>query len=276
MSDFEVHPIGTAEEIGLSRALFNEITNITHQYGAVVPHNIINAYNGLTDHYRKRVQHEEVNNVQSKEDYKNILLQTVSQQIVNADTARYYGDVPIVNNDNGTLFQKCFENNPLKDGLVVEFGVHTGGSTVTLKNIFQTTTHAFDSFLGLPDDDGHFKKGQFNLGGNIPELLLNTPGIEVWPGWFSDSIPLFAEKHKEHLRMVSVDCDTYIGAKDIFTLLKDRFVSGTTIYFDEMGYYYGWEIREYRAFLEFIQETGFDYKYIGKSDNDERCAVVLL
>ena len=212
----------------------------------------------------------------SHEEYKNILLQTVSQEIIDADVARFFGDVPIVSNINTALFMKCFEHNPLKDGLVVEFGVYSGGSTVALKNIFQTTTHAFDSFLGLPEDDGHFLKGQFNLDGKIPSLLVNDPDIEVWPGWFSESIPLFADKHKEHLRMVSVDCDTYIGAKDIFTLLKDRFVSGTTIYFDEMGLYYGWEIREYRAFLEFIQETGFDYKYIGKSDNEERCAVILL
>ena len=212
----------------------------------------------------------------SPQDYKDILLQTVSQEIVDADVARYYNDVPVVSNINSALFMKCFEHNPLTDGLVAEFGVHSGGSTVLLKNIFQTTTHAFDSFLGLPEDDGHFLKGWFNLDGNIPALLTNDPDIEVYPGWFSESIPPFAVKYKEHLRMVSVDCDTYIGAKDIFTLLKDRFVSGTTIYFDEMGHYYGWEIREYRAFLEFIQETGFDYKYIGKSDNDERCAVILL
>ena len=35
MSDFEVHPIGTTEEIRLSRALAREIQQITEQYGGV-------------------------------------------------------------------------------------------------------------------------------------------------------------------------------------------------------------------------------------------------
>jgi hypothetical protein len=60
MKDFEVHPIGTAEEIRLSRALANEIEQITHQYGGVVPHNVILAYNKLLDHYTKQIQYEEM------------------------------------------------------------------------------------------------------------------------------------------------------------------------------------------------------------------------
>ena len=57
MKDFEVHPIGTAEEIRLSRLLANEITQISEQYGGVVPHNVILAYNKLLDHYMKQIEH---------------------------------------------------------------------------------------------------------------------------------------------------------------------------------------------------------------------------
>jgi hypothetical protein len=60
MKDFEVHPIGTAEEIRLSRVLANEIEQITHQYGGVVPHNVILAYNKLYEHYMKQIQNEEM------------------------------------------------------------------------------------------------------------------------------------------------------------------------------------------------------------------------
>ena len=58
MNDFEVHDIGTAEEIRLSRALANEIGQITHQYGGVVPHNVMLAYNKLLDHYTKQIEYE--------------------------------------------------------------------------------------------------------------------------------------------------------------------------------------------------------------------------
>jgi hypothetical protein len=61
MKDFEVHPIGTAEEIRLSRALANEIEQITHQYGKVVPHNVILAYNNLVEHYTHQMQYKESN-----------------------------------------------------------------------------------------------------------------------------------------------------------------------------------------------------------------------
>ena len=60
MKDFEVHPRGTAEEIALSRALANQIEQITHQYGGVVPHNVMLAYNKLCDHYMKQIQYEEM------------------------------------------------------------------------------------------------------------------------------------------------------------------------------------------------------------------------
>jgi len=58
MSDFEVHPIGTAEEVRLSRALANEITQITHQYGGVVPLNVMTAYNRLYECYIKHIKEE--------------------------------------------------------------------------------------------------------------------------------------------------------------------------------------------------------------------------
>jgi hypothetical protein len=60
MNDFETHPKGTSEEIRLSRALANEIEQITHQYGGVVPHNVVLAYNKLVEHYTKQLQDKEV------------------------------------------------------------------------------------------------------------------------------------------------------------------------------------------------------------------------
>lgn len=58
MKDFEVHPIGTATEIKLSRALANEIEQITQQYGNVVPHSVLQKYYELRSYYQKQMEME--------------------------------------------------------------------------------------------------------------------------------------------------------------------------------------------------------------------------
>lgn len=58
MSDFEVHPIGTAREIRLSRDLAREIEQVTQQYGGVIPHNVMQAYLKLTEYYARQIESE--------------------------------------------------------------------------------------------------------------------------------------------------------------------------------------------------------------------------
>ena len=58
MQDFEVHPIGTAIELKLSRELAREIEQITQQYGGVVPQNVLNVYFKLKNHYAVQLETE--------------------------------------------------------------------------------------------------------------------------------------------------------------------------------------------------------------------------
>jgi hypothetical protein len=58
MSDFEVHPIGTAQEIKLSRDLAREIEQVTRQYGNVVPENVLNAFYKLKEYYALQIESE--------------------------------------------------------------------------------------------------------------------------------------------------------------------------------------------------------------------------
>ena len=126
----------------------------------------------------------------------------------------------------------------------------------------------------MPEDDGHFKKGEFDLKGVKPRI--ENLQITLIDGWFEDTLPGFVSEHKDHIRFINFDADIYSSTKTIFKYLKDRFVKGTVMYFDEYKLYSGWETREYKAFLEFIDETGFDYEYICRSDNDERCCIILI
>lgn len=61
MSDFETHPIGTATEIRLSRALATQIEQVMQQYGpGILPHNVVNAYNKLYEHYIRQMESEQL------------------------------------------------------------------------------------------------------------------------------------------------------------------------------------------------------------------------
>ena len=59
MKDYEVHPIGTFNEIKYSRELANAIEQITEQYGkGIVPNSVLNAYLKLKQHYAIQVETE--------------------------------------------------------------------------------------------------------------------------------------------------------------------------------------------------------------------------
>jgi hypothetical protein len=187
---------------------------------------------------------------------------------------------PEVANENRAFFEIAAKY--CRDvGLLLEFGVWTGTSVQAIDAVFNgwssnsspTIVYGFDSWLGLPEDGGHFQKGMFDAHGIPPEI--DNPNIVLVNGWFEDTLPKFSADHFEPIRFVSIDCDIYSSTKTVFKNLLAHFVAGTVIYFDEFRFYSGWETQEYLAFLEFIRDTGWDYDYLGKSANGERTAVIL-
>jgi hypothetical protein len=65
---------------------------------------------------------------------------------------------------------------------------------------------------------------------------------------------------------VNIDCDLYSSTRTVLRALSNRIVEGTTLYFDEMIGYKGWEQHEYRAFNEFVAENGRSFRYLGCAD----------
>jgi len=56
MPDFEVHPIGYAQEIKLSRELAKAIEQELTSYGKVIPKSVYDAYIRLKNHYQKQIE----------------------------------------------------------------------------------------------------------------------------------------------------------------------------------------------------------------------------
>jgi hypothetical protein len=147
-------------------------------------------------------------------------------------------------------------------GLILDLGVYKGGSTRALARIYPNEViHGFDSFEGLPEDWAHVPKGSF---GEIKGVLPDMPdNVRLYKGWFDDTLPVWFSQNKDRpISILRVDCDIYSSTKTIFNELKPLIKSGTWIVFDELIGYRGWKDHEHKAFMEFINETGFGYEYV--------------
>ena len=84
-------------------------------------------------------------------------------------------------------------------------------------------------------------------------------------GWFSDTLPGFAEEHGEPVRLLNIDCDIYSSTRTIFDNLGRFIQPGSILIFDEYGFYPGWEEHEHKAFLEFLQEHNWGSELLAYS-----------
>lgn len=174
--------------------------------------------------------------------------------------------------DKYTLLNFALEKVTLS-GFFCEFGVYTGGTLRHIANNTHQTVHGFDSFEGLPEDwRGNVGKGHFGLK-NLPHFTQKN--IQLHVGWFDDTLIPFVEEQKDNIAFLHIDCDLYSSTKTIFKFLTPYITVGTVIVFDEYFNYPLWEQHEYKAFQEFIQNTGLKYRYLGYNVKAEQVAVII-
>ena len=145
------------------------------------------------------------------------------------------------------------------DGLVMEFGVASGGTVNQLATHHKGPVYGFDVFTGLPETwRPGFPEGAFAQ----PELPKVKRNVELVVGLFDDTLPGFVETHPGRVKLLHVDCDIYSGTVTIFNELEDRIDDDTIIVFDEYLNYPGWEGGEHKAFMEFCERTGREPEYL--------------
>ena len=151
------------------------------------------------------------------------------------------------------------------DVLYLEFGVYEGFATNWWSKKLQNkkcSLHGFDSFEGLPESSSQWVKGEFNLGGKIPNF--DDERIKYFKGWFSNTLPKYEFNEHETL-FINMDADIYSSTKYVLDILGQSLVSGKIstnniyIYFDE---FYQVD-EEGRAFCEFISKYKINYETIG-------------
>ena len=164
----------------------------------------------------------------------------------------------------------------LSGGLVLEFGVFQGGTiNYIAKKLPERKIYGFDSFEGLPEcwRDG-FGEGTFKTE-NLPDVESN---VELRKGLFDDSLKKFLKEipDSSHIAYLHVDCDLYSSTKSIFNYLGNRIKNGTIIVFDEYFNYPGWMDGEFKAFHEFLSDSGFSYEYLTYNRLHEQVAIKII
>ena len=61
---------------------------------------------------------------------------------------------------------------------------------------------------------------------------------------------------------MNIDCDTYGSTRTIFESLGQHISRGTVIVFDEYFCFPNWREHEYKAFKEYLLESGHEYEYL--------------
>jgi hypothetical protein len=170
--------------------------------------------------------------------------------------------------DHQVYYDLCVPHVSL-DGLWLEFGVFKAKTISYLATKTQREFFGFDSFEGLQEHwDDENPKFAYTCNGIIPtEYPVGKPlpsNITLIKGFFEDTLPSFADEHKEQIAFIHIDSDLYSSCKTIFEYLGNQIVENTVICFDDfMDWDYN-QNNEIRAFAEFLIERNLNYQILVK------------
>jgi len=167
---------------------------------------------------------------------------------------------------------------------VLEFGVFKGETVRQLRQLFENhfQVFGFDSFKGLPED-WVFKGGnkRIRAGAMNPQAILSVPGVEIFPGWFKDTIPQYLGR-AANIALLHVDCDLYSSTKEVLFGLNAQIRSGTIIVFDEWIYNHdaAYDDHEQKAFYDWTTMCNRKFELVDFEDTsncgEERQIVRIL
>lgn len=196
-------------------------------------------------------------------------------------------NVPVYDNPRRRkrMWEDLVVGDTIEEGMILEFGVHTGGSIGWFPRFFDPETTSivgFDSFEGLPEDwdlgKVVLKKKHFSTNGKTP----NIKGVSFQVGWFEDTLPMFLKDNSENIKILHLDSDLYSSAKFVLDQVKDRLVPGSWILFDECTTfskdpsYSKMREHEYKAFKEFCEDNpNFDFKVVARTTGPQVAVKVL-
>jgi O-methyltransferase len=147
----------------------------------------------------------------------------------------------------------------------LEFGVADGHS---FRWFVQQNTHnesrfyGFDTFTGLPEDFGVYKKGLFNTNNQVPQI--DDARVKFFQGLFQQTVPGFlSELNNTKRNVVMMDADLYSATLYTLSSLAPYLKKGDIIFFDEFAV----PTHEFKALYDFLQAYMLNLELIGAANN---------
>lgn len=157
-----------------------------------------------------------------------------------------------------------------KEGLTgtvnyIEFGVAAGHSFewfMTQNTDHNSRFYGFDTFDGLPEDWGPFKKGSFSNNNEMP-LIKDFRG-RFYKGLFQQTLPGFLSEFDNSRRnVIMLDADLWSATLYALCSLAPYLKKGDIIFFDEFVV----PTHEFKAFMDFTQSFYLNLELIAAANN---------
>jgi len=155
----------------------------------------------------------------------------------------------------------------------LEFGVAKGTSFTWWTDRITNDNakfYGFDTFTGLPEDWGPFKKGAMSNGNKPPEITGTRH--QFYQGIFQDTLFNFLKTYQSDKRkVIHLDADLYSATLFVLTTLSPILKQGDILIFDEFNV----PLHEYKAFQEWVDAFYINYTVLGQVNNYYQVALKL-
>jgi hypothetical protein len=151
------------------------------------------------------------------------------------------------------FYEEVLKKENVNSGAIdyFEFGVAHGHSFqwfLRQNTSPESTFNGFDTFTGLPEDFGIYKKGTFNTNNQIPEI--NDSRGNFHQGLFQKTLPAFLKSYRnKNRKIIMLDADLYSATLFVLTSMAPFLQENDLIFFDEFSV----PTQEFKAFYEFQQ-----------------------
>jgi O-methyltransferase len=164
------------------------------------------------------------------------------------------------------LYQYIIATEKLESNFdYLEFGVASGISFKWWINEIKVDTvkfYGFDTFSGLPEDWGPFKKGDMSSNNKIP--VTNDSRCSFFEGVFQQTLPKFLKNYdSKNRKVIHLDADLYSSTLFVLTSISSILKSGDLIFFDEFCV----PMHEFKAFDEWTKSFYINYEVLGAVNN---------
>lgn len=165
------------------------------------------------------------------------------------------------------LYKHVIEKEALATEAInyMEFGVAAGHSFrffLQENSNPESRFYGFDTFSGLPEDWGPFKKGAFSNNNQLP--AISDERGKFYQGLFQQTIHRFLPELDNNRRnILMMDADIYSATLFALASLAPFLKKGDLIFFDEFAV----PTHEFKAFFDFVQAYYINLELIAAANN---------